>query len=186
MNVISAGTQTARRRKTRARSVRLALAVALGMTLGAGGLALADTALSPDPTPSGMVLTCADKAGVLRYVAHGGCRRGERKVMLADSAPLFATVRNLAGSSIVESPGVNLQGTSVIGDFKVRVAPRVVRDIRRCAYIATPSVVPQGGEIAHSAQAVAAPLDAHTLLVHVFDDSGNLNTDGVSIEIYCP
>jgi hypothetical protein len=186
MNLISAGTQTVRRRSTRARSVRIALAVAIGMTLGAGGLALADTALSSDPTPSGMVLTCAGKAGALRYVAHGGCTRGERKVTLADSAPLIASLPSLQGSSIVESPGVQLGGTSVLGDFKVKIAPRVVRDIRKCAYIATPSVVPQDGDITHSAEAVAAPLDAHTLLVHVFDNSGNLNTDGVSIEIYCP
>ena len=186
MNLTSVRRQNVPRQRTRARSVRIALAVALGMTLGAGGLALADTALSSDPTPSGMVLTCADKGGTLRYVTRGGCKQGERKVMLAASAPLFATVPNLVATSIVESPGVNLQGTSVPGDFKVKVSPRVVHDIRKCAYIATPSVVPQSGEITHSAQAVAAPLDAHTLLVHVFDDSGNLNTDGVSIEIYCP
>jgi hypothetical protein len=165
--------------------VRTALVLGLGIALGAGGLAAADIAVSPEGTPSGTVLTCAGKAGALRYVTHGGCRRGERRLVLADSAPLVVSLPSLAGNRIVESPGVSFSGPT-LGLFRVRVSPRAARDIRKCAYTATPTVALQGGQITHPAQVVVAPADAHTLLVRVFDDSGNLATDGVSIEIYCP
>jgi hypothetical protein len=162
--------------------------LALGITLGAGGLAVGDIATSGSGTPSGTILTCTGKHGAMRYVRHGGCQRGERRLVLSDSAPLIAT--DPAGSGFIsESPGVLLGGLGTgfpAGSFEVNLSPRVVRDVRKCAYIATAVVLPQGGDITHSAQAVASPLDAYHLLVRVFDDSGNLSTDGVSIEIYCP
>jgi len=165
-------------------TLTLALALALGITLGAGGLALGDIATSSSGVPSGTVLTCAGKAGALRYVRHGGCQRGERRLVLADSAPLIATIPSLDGRS-VESPGVSASAPAV-GLFQIRVSERAARDIRRCAYIATPSVALQGGQITHPVEVVAAPVNAHTLMVRLFDATGAVATDGVSVEIYCP
>ncbi len=163
----------------------LTVALALGIALGAGGLALADTATSADSTPSGTVLTCAGTGGALRYVRHGGCRRGERRLVLADSAPLIATLPPFSGAA-VSSPGLTLHGSSRPGDFEVQVSPTVVRDVRRCAYIATPSVQSQNGQITRQVDVVAAVLDAHHVLFHEFDSSGAVTSDGISVEIYCP
>jgi hypothetical protein len=171
--------------RTLSRPARNCVVLGIGVTLGAGGLALGDIATSPEGTPSGTVLTCTGKLGAMRYVRHGGCQRGETRLVLADSAPLIVSLPNLSGNQIAESPGVSVSGPAV-GTYRVQVSARTVRDVRRCAYIATPTVALQGGEITHAAQAVVAPANQHVLLVRVFDDSGNLSTDGVSLEIYCP
>jgi len=174
-------------RRTSPRPVRtsLTLALALGIALGAGGLALADITTSSSGVPSGTVLTCAGKAGALRYVRHGACKRGERKLVLADSAPLIATFTSSHASG-AESPGVQLFGTATPGDFEVRVSAKAVHDVRKCAYIATPSVAPQNGQVTRQVDVVAAPLDAHHLLFREFDSSGQPSSDGISVEIYCP
>jgi hypothetical protein len=163
----------------------MSLLLGLGLALGAGGLAAADIVVSSDGTPSGTVLVCTGKKGAMRYVGRGRCQRSERRLVLSDRAPLIVSLPSLSGNVIAVSPGVRVSGPA-IGTFRIQVSPRSVRDVRRCAYIATPAVALQRGQITHAAQVVAAPIDRHTLLVRVFDDSGNLKTDGVSVEIYCP
>jgi hypothetical protein len=165
--------------------VGAAIVLGLGITLGAGGLALADIATSPSGIPSGTVLTCAGKGGALRYVRRGGCRRGERRLVLADSAPLIATLPPQGGSE-VSSPGLTVFGLSSPGDFEAQISSRVARDARKCAYIATASVAPQSGHVTRQVEVVAAPLDARHILFHESDSSGAVTSDGISVEIYCP
>jgi hypothetical protein len=167
------------------RSAYISLALGSVLAVVAGGLALADVAVSPEGTPSGTVLVCAGKKGAMRFVGRGKCQRSERHLVLADSAPLIFSLPSLSGNVTAESPGVTVSGPA-IGTYRIHVSARDARDVRRCAYIATPTVALQRGQITHAAQVVAAPVDRHTLLVRVFDDSGNLKTDGVSLEVYCP
>jgi hypothetical protein len=167
------------------RSAYRSLALGIALALVVGGLALADIATSPEGTPSGTALVCTGKNGAMRYVGRGRCQRGERRLVLANSAPLIVSLPNLSGNVIAESPGVTVSGPA-IGTFRIHVSARTVGDIRKCADIATPAVALQSGQITHAAQVVTAPVDRHTLLVRVFDDSANLRTDGVSVEIYCP
>ncbi len=175
----------ARRAAPRPVRTSLTLALALGIALGAGGLALADITTSSSGVPSGTVLTCAGNGGALRYVRHRGCRRGERKLVLADSAPLIATETS-GGVPQTESPGVELSGTPTAGEFELQVSSTTVRDVRKCAYIATPSVPVQDGQITNQVDVVAAPLDAHHVLFREFDGTGAVRSDGISIEVYCP
>jgi hypothetical protein len=167
------------------RPARTSLALGIGLALGAGGLALGDIAVSREGTPSGTVLACAGKGGAMRFVGRGRCQRREKRVVLSDSAPLIFSIPSLSGNVTAESPGLTVSGPS-IGTYRIQVSARAVHDVRRCAYIATPTVALQGGQITHAAEVVVAPVDRHALLVRVFDASGNLKTDGVSVEVYCP
>ncbi len=187
MNRLPSTPAAATRRRALSRPARsaLLLGLALGIALGAGGLALGDIATSSSGVPSGTVLTCAGTGGALRYVVRGSCKRRERKLVLADSAPLIATLTTGTGS-VVASPGLLLEGTSMKGEFDLQLSPKVVRDVRRCAYIATPSVTPENGHITRQVDVVAAPLDAHEVIFREFDSSGAVASDGISVEIYCP
>lgn len=175
------------RRPRLASLARSALLLGLGILLGAGGLALGDISTSSSGVKSGTVLTCAGKHGVLSYSPNARCRRTKRRIVLADSAPLIATITAL-GARTAASPGVQLFGTATPGDYELSVSSRAVRDVRRCAYVATPSVTPVGGEVTKQQEVsvVAAPLDAHHLLLHEFGSSGQAISAGISVEVYCP
>jgi hypothetical protein len=170
------------------RPARTSLTLALGITLGAGGLALGDIAVSATGTPSGTVLVCTSNAnaGAMRVAGRSGCHRGESRLVLSSAKQLIVTLPSFSGGGYTaQSPGLAVFAPAV-GFYRVHVSPQVVRDVRGCALIATPVVVAVGGQISHSADIAVAPSGAHNLLVRVFDNSGNLDTDGVSVEIDCP
>ena len=133
------------------RSARRSLVLGVGLAIGAGGLALGDIAVSPEGTPSGTVLVCTGNNGSMRYVGRGSCRRSERRLVLSDTAPLIVSLPSLGGNMIAESPGVTVSGPA-IGTYRIQLSARSVKDIRRCAYIATPTVALQSGQITHAAQ----------------------------------
>lgn len=176
-----------RRGRSLSRLARTSFTLGLGIALGAGGLALGDISTSPSGVKSGTVLTCAGKHGALTYSPNSRCRRSKRRLVLADSAPLIATVTAPAAPA-AQSPGIRLTGTATPGDYELTVSSKAVRDIRKCAYLATPSVMPVGGTVTKQEQVsvVAAPLDAHHVLFHEFDSSGQAASAGISLEIYCP
>jgi hypothetical protein len=143
-----------------------------------------------DPAPFGL------NSAAAREIRHRTHRRRDdrerrqrhpvaRRLVLADSAPLIATLPPASGMAL-SSPGVTLFGTGTLGDFEVQLSSKVARDVRRCGYVATPSVAPQGGEVTRQVDVVAAPLDAHHLLFHESDSRGAVASDGISVEIYCP
>lgn len=174
-----------RRGRSLSRLARTSFTLGLGIALGAGGLALGDISTSPSGVKSGTVLTCAGKHGALTYSPNSRCRRSKRRVVLADSAPLIASVAS-RGQAVNESPGIVLVGTSTPGQFEARVTTKAVRDVRKCSYIATPSVAATGGQISRQVDVVASPLDAHHVLFQEFDSAGQVAEDGISVQIYCP
>jgi hypothetical protein len=121
----------------------------------------------------------------MRAAGRSGCHRGEAQLVLSSTRQLIVTLPTFTRGETAESPGLGFF-SPVPGVYRVHVSPKLVRDIRRCALIATPVVVPVGGQITHPAEIVVAPTDAHNLLVRVFDESASLPTDGVSVEIDCP
>lgn len=168
-------------------AARNSLLLGLGILLGAGGLAFGDISTSSSGVKSGTVLTCAGKHGSLSYSPNARCRRSKRRLVLADSAPLIATV-TVPFAPAAQSPGVQLTGTDTPGDYELTVSSKAVRDVRKCAYIATPSVAPVGGQITAQEQVsvVAASLDAHHVVFREFTSSGQAASAGISVEISCP
>lgn len=175
------------RRPRLASIARSSLLLGLGILLGAGGLALGDISTSSTGVKSGTVLTCAGKHGLLSYSPNSRCRRSKRRVVLADSAPLIAT-EAVADGPVTESPGLQLTGTPTAGLYQLTMSSKTVRDVRKCAYVATPSVTPVSGQITKQEQVsvVAAPLDAHHVLFHEFDSTGQAASVGISVQVYCP